>query len=92
MNKVNATRSFVDFVLPKLFPHISIVLELLRDGKWKVTQYECLRKGNSGGSIWVCPTCSYLNINQLKNLVHLNLVLIFCIRSILWSVAVHEQS
>ena len=59
MNKVNATRSsFVDFVLPKLFPHISIVLELLRDGKWKVTQYECLRKGNSGGS---CCDMKYLS-------------------------------
>ena len=32
---VNASRSFTDFVLSKLFPHITIVLKLLRDRKWK---------------------------------------------------------
>ena len=31
---VKVAWSFVDFVLPKLFPHIDIVSELLRDGKW----------------------------------------------------------
>ena len=31
MYDVNATRSCVDFVLPKLFHCINIVLELLRD-------------------------------------------------------------
>ena len=30
---VKATKSCVDFVLPKLFPHLDIVLDLLRDRK-----------------------------------------------------------
>ena len=41
---IYVARSCVDFVLPKLFPCINIVFELLRDRKWKVTQYGCLWK------------------------------------------------
>ena len=43
--------SCVDFVLPKLFPHINNVFELQQNGKRKVTQYGCLLKGNFRGSI-----------------------------------------
>ena len=35
MYNVNVAGSWVDFVLPKLFPCINIVLKLLQDRKWK---------------------------------------------------------
>ena len=31
--------------------------------------------GIFGGRIKMCPTCNYLNINQLKKPVHLNIIL-----------------
>ena len=42
MCAIKVTKGCVDFVLLELSPHANVVLELLRDAKWKITQHGCL--------------------------------------------------
>ena len=57
--------SCVDYVLPKLFPHINNVFELQQNRNRKVTQYGCLLKGNFWGSTQVRLTCRFLHLYDL---------------------------
>ena len=73
---VDAARSYVQFLPLQLFSCLNTIIEMLRDVKWKATQYYngFLSKEIFWSNIKMCSTCSYLNINWLKNPIHLNII------------------
>ena len=86
---VAVAQSCVDFVLPKLFPHINIVFELLQNRKRKSHIIWPLLEVNFRGSIQVCPSCRYQqNIDQLKNPFQMNIIILCFIKCFLRKVAV----